>query len=880
MSSEPRGIDAHELLIERSVAKALYELTLSLLSNASVYLSPTSAGSASGSTADTTAPSLMVVTGKVWVLAPLPADLSFLLRTDQEPPKLPQIAIVGFQKLYAELRKLEGEKKAQEFLTDFYHKTTQMDDSWVSFSVGKDLYKLSLLDIFSVVSLAVETMHTEAASALGAGAGAGAGAGFGLSPETFAGTASAAGAGSGSSSTMTDPSESAEQPWTKLTSYLFMDIGINSACSARYRDLMMIGLRHIDHPAARSIFPGAISVIKEGLFECQRSLLPTFQSEPTAYTTGLHNFLSEGEGSYWIQILSALVDDEKIEKIPLEAPQLRSHFSFRQYFEHQFLPDFLKRQGFDLTVLDEIGSSISREIHTTLNSEFPNETEASEYQLLDGLRWTDSPKDPGYFLESLISQVGSFSPSAGILLAELSRLNAEQPDPIHRDLGTNLAKLDRLAEQLLSLHQLRKALHASGYSNPKNPTAFDESEKKFIDDTAPLFTGRDESLRIKDLEKLLSSISDDEKAMKALLDEHESSSHAAILNVFALLFHRHPEPLVDRLQYLHKSVLSRPSPVSEPWLARYRETRECFAKEVNQLVLYALTHSIHEWSPVLVECLNRTFMTFSQMDSLENYARSLELDLPTLDDSRKRELENQIAFVKHSYPQKFQDLLKGLVADYQTLHPATGETESMVAMAEAATPSITTIPTESPAFALGLHRLYNQLYPDFLEILNSLKLAEVSAEEIFSFVKTNLTKIQNGHDLGAVISALGGKDMALLHQALLLRDSTFEKIGTSDELLWVIDSLDGKHMEPDITEKLLTESILAKIENGSQLEKVIEALGGKEMKPDIAGKLFTKSILERFPKSAPPAKASIALTFFERTAPAAGAGTGPSASHE
>ena len=894
------GIDAHDALMEKTVAKALHDLARALLSDDSKYrqyLSPLSTESASGSSADiahTGVPSLMGVNARQWVLEELPADLSFCLTPGQANPTLPKIAILGLQKFYAELVPLEGSQKAKEFLTAFYTKTTQADDGWVSFSVEDKVYQLSLLDIFSLVSLATEDLQTESTDALAAevgapatatpgagagagagagmhtgfGAGAGAGAGFGLSPETFAGTVSdavavavaVAVAGSGSSSSITALPESAENPWKKLARYLCLDVGINIACSTLYRDLMMIGLRHLGHAEAGRIFPGIVPLIREALLECFNQLRPKFEpasekakSENAEYAKFLYLLLSEGEGSEWIKILSALVDNQvKDGRITLLGTT--SHFSFRTYFVNQFFPDFLRKHGLDLTSLETSGSSLPRHIQDRLASQFPDN---SDPPILDGLRWTNSPKDPGYFLESLVSQVGSNSPCAGVLLGELSKLNAEQAKatPYHRDLGRHLAEIDRLAEQLLSLHQRRKALNDGGYSNPENHAVFDESAKKFTDDTAPLFTDRDESLRIKeipDLERLLSSISEHEKATKALLDEHASSSHAAISNVFALLFHQHPLPLADRLRYLHQNVLSRPSPVNQSWLEKYLENRECFAKEVNQLVLYALTHPIPEWSPTLFECLSRTLMTFSKMDSLENYALSLGLGLETLDDSRKRELENQIDFVKHSYPNEFQDLLKGLVADYQRLHPTTDAAEATVAMAGAGDPAMaapTVAPPESQPLPLGLHRLYEALSPDFFETLSDLKLAEVSAEEIFSFVKANLAKIrdsiENGAQLAAVITALGGKDISLQTARKLFTKTVLAKIQDGYDLAKVIGQLGGKDMKPAIAVLLLIETVLAKIQNGYDLAKVIRRLGGKDMADGHEALLLTREFLAK-----------------------------------
>ncbi len=331
-----------------------------------------------------------------------------------------------------------------------------------------------------------------------------------------------------------------------------------------------------------------------------------------------------------------------------------------------------------------------------------------------------------------------------------------------------------------------------------------------------------------------------------LLAEHASFSHSAILNVFTLLFQDH-ESLADRLRNLHQNVLSRPSPVNDVWLAKYAQNRECFAKEANQLVLYALAHHIDKWSPALFVCMSRTLMTFSHMTSLERYAESLGLEPATLEESKRKELEDQIKFVQNSYPEKLQTLLRELIADYQRLHPTTDEAEATVSMAGAGAPVIEgAVATEIPTFPLGLHRLYDTLSSTFYETIEALKLAEVSTEDIFQTVEANLAKIRKGHELALVIRALGGKDMKPEHETQLLTEAFFEKIQDGHELAQVIRALGGKDMKSEHGSRLLPDAFLSKIRGiNYALASVIEALGGKDMKSEHEAFLLTDAFFEK-----------------------------------
>jgi hypothetical protein len=219
-------------------------------------------------------------------------------------------------------------------------------------------------------------------------------------------------------------------------------------------------------------------------------------------------------------------------------------------------------------------------------------------------------------------------------------------------------------------------------------------------------------------------------------------------------------------------------------------------------------------------------------------------------------LENQIDFVKHSYPNEFQDLLKGLVADYQRLHPTTDAAEATVAMAGAGDPAMaapTVAPPESQPLPLGLHRLYEALSEGFIQTLSALKLAEVSAEEIFSFVKANLAKIrdsiENGAQLAAVITALGGKDISLQTARKLFTKTVLAKIQDGYDLAKVIGQLGGKDMKPAIAVLLLIETVLAKIQNGYHLAAVIRRLDGKDMADGHEALLLTPEFLAKIENS-------------------------------
>ena len=256
------GIDAHELLLETTVNHALYSIAVHI-AEAARYMedAPATAGAGSSS------PSLMTVLDKTWKMAPFPESLNFLLRTGESAPFLPEIAIRGLERMYAALKAQEEmtEVNAQDFLRRFYKKTTQSSDGWVDFSIFEDgakkMYTLSLLDVFAVTSAAMESWSESSASSSEESGPAGAGTGAGGASAVVSGEVSAATIGKG---------------WAGLTSYLLMDQEVVSACSTRYRDSMMIGLRHVGHPEAKSIFPGAQALLNEALLACFQTLRPAF----------------------------------------------------------------------------------------------------------------------------------------------------------------------------------------------------------------------------------------------------------------------------------------------------------------------------------------------------------------------------------------------------------------------------------------------------------------------------------------------------------------------------------------------------------------------------------------------------------------------------
>jgi hypothetical protein len=113
-----------------------------------------------------------------------------------------------------------------------------------------------------------------------------------------------------------------------------------------------------------------------------------------------------------------------------------------------------------------------------------------------------------------------------------------------------------------------------------------------------------------------------------------------------------------------------------------------------------------------------------------------------------------------------------------------------------------------------------------------------------------LAKIQNGHQLAAVITALGGKDMADAIADKLFTETVLAKIQSGVQLVFAIEVLGHKDMKPAIAVLLLIETVLAKIQNGYELARVIRALGGKHITPEIAALLLIETVLAKIENSA------------------------------